>query len=205
MSKTRSNLAAIALVACYILAAWSIYFLWVHFQLVQAQGLDYLALGTVALGIPFWFALRQSRREQKPVWSILGTWSTAKGYLGAVILTALVSGPLLEVANGFLDSHPAVNYATTVSNMCYRGRLTVQGAPTVPAVRNSIELEIFPFGGMSCYDARIGDTIFMSVKRGHFDRPWVSGLRLHAIPDSTQIQQIHERHRALTEAHRQTP
>jgi len=197
----RSTAMTIAFFACYVLGAWSIYFLWVHFQLVQAQGFDYIALGILALGVPLWFALRKVGREQRSIWSILGTWSAARAYVGAAILMALVGGGLLEAANGFLDSHSPVVYATIVSSRCYRGRLAVQGAPTVPTIHNSIDLEVFPFGGISCYGLRIGDTLFISVKQGHFGRPWVSGLRLQPIPDSAQIQQIHERHRALVGAH----
>jgi hypothetical protein len=203
----RSNLSAtlfaIVFVALYIAGAWFIYFLWVHFQLVHAQTVDYLVLGGVALGVPFWFGLRRARREQRSIWSILGNWSSAKAYLGSALVAALVGGPALQAANGFLDAHSPTVFATTVMSTCHRGSLMVQGAPALPTPQNSTDLETFLFGDIDCYGAHVGDTIFISVRSGRLGRPWISGRRLQSLGDSALIQRIHARHRALAQQHGQ--
>ncbi|HEY6853736.1 MAG TPA: hypothetical protein VI139_05785 [Gemmatimonadales bacterium] len=182
----------LAVAAVGIAATWSIFYLWMHFQLVDEPTADYVVLAAIAFGLPLAWMVRAARRAgQSPLEAITG-----RSLLGAAIFTAIVAGAVFRIANGLLDFRTPRVFAATIAHV-YCGRassLTLSGAPSVPTPTNSMTVYLFPFD--SCYGYQSGDTMDVVIKPGRFGRPWIAGR--HVRPMADEAQQALARHRART-------
>jgi len=193
-SRVGERLGGIAFVAAYILVSWSVYYLWCRFQLVQVQAVDYVVLCVIALAVPYAILVRAAAREQCSVLERLRRPQTGRSAFGGAVITALLGGAVLQVANGLLDPHPAHVFASVlVRNSCKSG-FTLRGAPVLPTADNVMDLQLFALDG-ACVHAREGDTVFVAIKPGLLGRLWVKGYRVQPLLDVAQQALAH--HRAL--------
>src|SRR5258708_39066835 len=161
--RRREKVGGVLFAITYIVIAWSLYYLWNRFQLVEAHLIDYATLAAVGFGVPLLCLSARARREERTVSDLVASGAASKAFFGGVFIMTFLGGAALRVANGLLDWHSPHLYATIVANTrCGRSAsLTLQGAPTLPTADNALGPRMFPLDHMRCYTAHPGDTVLL--------------------------------------------
>src|SRR5258708_32559858 len=81
--RRREKVGGVLFAITYIVIAWSLYYLWNRFQLVEAHAIDYAALAAVAFGVPLLFLSARARREERPVSDLVASGAASKAFFGA--------------------------------------------------------------------------------------------------------------------------
>ena len=187
-SKFRRNVLAGMFVLAYLGIAWSVYWLWIHYQLLEMRPVDYLSLLLVALGVPALVRLRTWRKllSRKSLSSAFGA------AFGDAVITYLLGRALLLGINGLLDFSSPEIFATTVTDVsCGRSSsYMLRGGGDLPTQNHTATLDLF----LGCGSVHIGDSVLLAVRPGLFRQPWIAEFQVHPADDAAQ--QALQRHRA---------
>src|SRR5258708_15333532 len=161
--RRREKVGGVLFAITYIVIAWSLYYLWNRFQLVEAHLIDYATLAAVGFGVPLLCLSARARREERTVSDLVASGAASKAFFGGVFIMTFLGGAALRVANGLLDWHSPQMYATIVANTrCGRSAsLTLQSAPTLPTAYNAMDLDLFPHDHISSLNAPAGGTVLL--------------------------------------------
>ncbi|HMG19525.1 MAG TPA: hypothetical protein VK573_12425 [Gemmatimonadales bacterium] len=152
------------------------------FPLVHPELGDYAIVGLIGSIVAIAFAMRRVPLFPGPQ-SPTSDGMLLRAFLG-LAFGSLLGGALLVIANGLLDSAPAHEVRTVVaSRKCGDGEKTLilRGASGLP---NAVTLTHHT---AVCREVEPGDSVFLSVKSGFFDRPWIQASRVQTAQERIRL------------------
>jgi len=171
----RSQRSTALLVVAYILSAWVLYWLWIHFQLLEMRLTDYVSLLTLALAVSATATLRRWIDTDRPRSSLRELTSL---FFVVGLITYFVGGAALLTVNAVFDTATPQLVATTVARTDCVGRaksLALKGGPDLRTKDHSVRLAFLLFG---CQSAREGDLVVLDVKPGFLRQAWIADYRM---------------------------
>jgi hypothetical protein len=157
----------------YAALAWTTYWLWIHFQLLEMRARDYVALIALSLLVAGLALLRWGGVVQRPNLFL----ERGSLFLITALFTYFVGGAALLTANAAFDRGVAQTVTTTVANSHCSGRSSyyhLSGGPDLRTADHTATLDFF----LSCASAREGDVVILRIKPGFLQQPWIAGYQV---------------------------